>query len=212
MTEAEWLACTDPALLMEMIRTSLGNKVLTDRKIRLLACGGARLFWHDLSDERSRVAVEAAEKYADGLLRLPQVSRRRKAAEEAAYKLPAGPGTNCSPDKRKIALAAASAADTNVNLFHVRQAVGNSLECDLIRDLFFYRSPEIKGTLLHWNDSTIPKLAQAIYDDRAFDRMPILADALEEAGCHDPDILGHCRQPGAHVRGCWVIDLLLRKE
>jgi hypothetical protein len=52
------------------------------------------------------------------------------------------------------------------------------------------------------------KLAEAIYDDLAFSHLPILADALEEAGCNDPDILAHCRQPGEHVRGCWVVDLV----
>jgi hypothetical protein len=55
-------------------------------------------------------------------------------------------------------------------------------------------------------------MAQAIYNDRRFSDLPILADALEEAGCTDPDILTHCRGPGPHVRGCWVIDLLLGKE
>src|SRR5262249_31616753 len=65
---------------------------------------------------------------------------------------------------------------------------------------------------LTWNDGTVPKVAQAIYDDRAFDRMPILADALEDAGCTDQAILDHCRGPGEHVRGCWVVDLLLGKE
>lgn len=54
-------------------------------------------------------------------------------------------------------------------------------------------------------------LAQAIYDERAFDRLPVLADGLEEAGCTDADILAHCRGPGPHVRGCWVVDLLLGK-
>jgi hypothetical protein len=63
-----------------------------------------------------------------------------------------------------------------------------------------------------WNDATVVKLAQAIYDDRAFDRMPILADALEEAGCHDADIRTHCRQPGPHALGCWVIDSILRRD
>jgi hypothetical protein len=58
----------------------------------------------------------------------------------------------------------------------------------------------------------VQKMAQANYDERAFDRMPILAGALEEAGCTSQDILGHCRQPGEHVRGCWVVDLLLGKE
>jgi hypothetical protein len=48
--------------------------------------------------------------------------------------------------------------------------------------------------------------------NRAFNRMPILGDALEEAGCTNPDILNHCRQPGEHVRGCWVVDLVLSKS
>jgi hypothetical protein len=56
------------------------------------------------------------------------------------------------------------------------------------------------------------KLSRAIYDDRAFDRLPVLADALEDAGCTDRTILAHCRSGGEHVRGCWVVDLLLGKQ
>ena len=56
------------------------------------------------------------------------------------------------------------------------------------------------------------KLAQGVYDDRAFDRLPVVGDALEDAGCDNADILDHCRQPGQHVRGCWVVDMLLGKE
>jgi hypothetical protein len=63
-----------------------------------------------------------------------------------------------------------------------------------------------------WRTSNVSALAQSIYDDRAFDRLPILADALEDAGCDNADILNHCRQPGEHVRGCWVVDLVLEKE
>jgi len=63
-----------------------------------------------------------------------------------------------------------------------------------------------------WFTPTVTCLAQAIYEDRAFDRMSILADALEDAGCTNQDILNHCRQPGEHCRGCWVVDLLLGKE
>jgi hypothetical protein len=55
-------------------------------------------------------------------------------------------------------------------------------------------------------------LAEGIYQERAFDRMPILADALQDAGCDNEDVLTHCRQPGEHVRGCWVVDLVLNKE
>jgi hypothetical protein len=63
-----------------------------------------------------------------------------------------------------------------------------------------------------WLTSTVTSLAQAIYTDRAFDRLPILADALEDAGCTNQDILAHCRSNGEHARGCWVVDLLLGRQ
>jgi hypothetical protein len=62
-----------------------------------------------------------------------------------------------------------------------------------------------------WRTEHVVGLAAKMYDDRAFAAMPILADALEEAGCGDADILSHCREPGIHVRGCWVVDLVLDK-
>ena len=83
--------------------------------------------------------------------------------------------------------------------------------CDYIRDIFGFhrfRAVGIDPGWLSWGDGTILKIAQGAYDERAFDRLPILADALEEAGCTNADILAHCRQPGEHVRGCWVIDLI----
>ncbi|MBL8794488.1 MAG: hypothetical protein JNM56_11325 [Planctomycetia bacterium] len=63
-----------------------------------------------------------------------------------------------------------------------------------------------------WRTPTAIAIAQAIYDERAFDRLPILADALEDAGCTHVDLLNHCRQPGEHVRGCWAVDLVLGRE
>ena len=62
-----------------------------------------------------------------------------------------------------------------------------------------------------WPTSDVVALAKGIYEERAFDRMPILADALQDAGCDNEDILSHCRGPGPHVRGCWVVDLVLGK-
>jgi hypothetical protein len=62
-----------------------------------------------------------------------------------------------------------------------------------------------------WRSSDVLGLAQAAYDNRAFDRLPLLADAVMDAGCGDEAILGHCRGPGPHVRGCWVVDLVLGK-
>jgi hypothetical protein len=63
-----------------------------------------------------------------------------------------------------------------------------------------------------WLTSNVVAIAQGIYAERAFDRMPILADALEDAGCDNADVLNHCREAGVHVRGCWVVDLLLVKN
>jgi hypothetical protein len=63
-----------------------------------------------------------------------------------------------------------------------------------------------------WLTADVVAHATGIYLDRAFDRLPILADASEEAGCADAGVLAHCRSSGLHVRGCWVVDLLLSKE
>ncbi len=84
-------------------------------------------------------------------------------------------------------------------------------QCNLVRDIF---GNPFRPVVLApaWQTANVVGLAQTIYDERAFDRMPILGDALEDAGCTNADILNHCRQPGEHVRGCWVVDLLLGKK
>jgi hypothetical protein len=85
----------------------------------------------------------------------------------------------------------------------------------LLRDIFavpFHLPSPVRATALASGEGAVPKLAQSIYDGGAFDRLPILADALEDAGYTDADILDHCRGPGPHFRGCWVVDLLLGKE
>jgi hypothetical protein len=63
-----------------------------------------------------------------------------------------------------------------------------------------------------WRTGTAVALARQMYDAREFSAMPILADALQDAGCENADVLGHCRGPGPHVRGCWVVDLVLGKS
>jgi hypothetical protein len=83
---------------------------------------------------------------------------------------------------------------------------GAILNC-VFRDPFL-RPVTLDPSLL---SDTVMKMATAIYSERAWDRLPILADALEEAGCTDVAILEHCRGPGPHVRGCWVVDLILGK-
>jgi hypothetical protein len=84
------------------------------------------------------------------------------------------------------------------------------LVADIMRDIVGnpFRTMTIDPA---WLTSTVLTLAQGIYAERAFDRLPILADALQDAGCENADMLGHCRGPGPHVRGCWVVDLILGK-
>lgn len=87
---------------------------------------------------------------------------------------------------------------------------GMSALCDLLRDQYSpFRSVTVSP---HWfaaNEGTVRKLTAVIFDEGAYHLLPILGDALEEAGCADTDILSHCREPRAHLRGCWVIDLLV---
>jgi hypothetical protein len=87
-------------------------------------------------------------------------------------------------------------------------------QCRLVRDVFGnpFRLAALDPAWLAWEGGTVVKLAQAVYDDRAFDCLPVLADALEDAGCEQADVLDHLRGHGAHVRGCWAVDLLLGKE
>jgi len=84
-------------------------------------------------------------------------------------------------------------------------------QSELIRDLF--GNPFRPVTILpEWLTSTVVSLATGIYIEKAFDRMPILADALQDAGCDDEQVLGHCRGSGPHTRGCWAVDGCLGKD
>jgi hypothetical protein len=114
----------------------------------------------------------------------------------------------------------AVAKDVTTEWVNLAADLRNNLPADkrplvaFLHDIFGllpFRPVTIAPAWAAWNDGTVVTLAKAIYEDRAFDRLPILADALEEAGCGNADILAHCRQPGEHVRGCWVVDLLLGK-
>jgi len=100
------------------------------------------------------------------------------------------------------------------SVYRAAEAQERRLLCKLLQDVVSnpFTSTAIRRSWLTWKDGAIPKMAQLIYDDRAFDRLPLLADALEDAGCTDADILAHCRSGGEHVRGCWVVDLLLGKS
>ena len=84
------------------------------------------------------------------------------------------------------------------------------IQANLLRDIFGnpFRPVAFDPA---WLTSDVLALARGIYDERAFGRMPILADALQDAGCGNEDVLSHCRGAGPHVRGCWVVDRVLEK-
>jgi hypothetical protein len=86
-------------------------------------------------------------------------------------------------------------------------------QADALREVLShpFGSRALDAGWLAWGDGTLGKLARAIYEERAFDQMPVLGDALEDAGCTDERILRHCREAQEHVRGCWLVDLLLGK-
>lgn len=94
-------------------------------------------------------------------------------------------------------------------------AAEKARQAALLRDIFGnpFRPPSaIDASWLAWKDGIVVRLAQGIYQEHAFNRLPILADSLEEAGCADPELLAHCRQQAEHARGCWLLDRLLDKS
>jgi hypothetical protein len=111
------------------------------------------------------------------------------------------------------AIANPGAASSD-NKFCASQTAEERVQTVLLHCIFdnLFSSVTMAPAVLAWNDSTVVKLAQGIYQERAFDRLPLLADALDKAGCDDDDILNHCRKVGPHVRGCWVVDLILGRE
>jgi hypothetical protein len=216
MTEAEWLTTTDdPREMLEYVEN------VSQRKWRLFLCGCARNSWHTHSVEEGRAATETAERYADGLVTAEELT----AARRRAHELVASKAEELSPSDRAIwdALPATYVEPSRAydcalwNFTQFGQGANRSPAeyakyCDLLRDIFGnpFRPVVFDPA---WRTSDVMLLAQSIYEERAFDRMPILADALQDAGCDSDDILGHLRDPhAAHVRGCWALDLVLGKE
>src|SRR5262249_30548289 len=91
-----------------------------------------------------------------------------------------------------------------------RQAQAALLRCVL--GPLPFRRVAVEPAWLARNDGAARKIAQAVYDERRFADLPVLADALEESSCTDAELLDHLRSPGPHARGCWAVDALLRRE
>ena len=220
MTEAEWLACEGPNAMLLFLRDRA-----SERKLRLFACACCRRIWDWLGDERSRAAVEIAEDHADGLADDSRLHTARNDASDCELLL----GNRLNPDESAraaywtlleqefigvaelvriaVSIAAAARRTEPIEAAVSREACW---QVRLLRDIIGnpFRPVAIDPA---WLTANVLDLARTIYAERAFDRLPILADALMDAGCDDPLILDHCRSSGPHVRGCWVVDLLLGK-
>ena len=214
MTEAEWLRAADLQGLAAMERYLEGlrthRRKAGRRKIRLFGRACCRGVWELLSD-RERSWVAEAERIADGEVPVPPDANSRYseigfgAIEEGLAQARFAAFCTLSSSATLAAWTVAA---------HVCLATGPHQyagHCRLLREVFGNPFAEVKmaKAWLRANDRAVERLARGIYEERAFDRLPILADALEDAGCANADILGHLRSPGPHVRGCWVVDLCL---
>jgi hypothetical protein len=229
MNESAWLAAADPDPMLNYLRAGGGRA--SERKLRLLACACCRHVWELLPDERSRSAVAVIERYADGRATPRELGAARLDALRVSRgrrgRVPYLAASNRIGDTlwNVLSVAAETLAGVAVD---TAQATGSSQaaawnaalaaaardQAALVREIFGnpFRPAKVDPAWLAWHRGIVERLARAIYDGHAFDRMPVLADALEEAGCTDADILDHCRQPVGHVRGCWALDLLLGRE
>lgn len=233
MTKPEWLACDDPVPMLRFMST---REEVSERKLRLFCCACVRRLWRLLTDERSRQAVEAVERYFDGAATVEEIDeavhraaaatwgRPNVALEEAANAAYRTAGDLRGPvqDAREVSEHAARAAGWEPCASELDPEPSDELEgrekaaqADLLRDIDGnpYRIVKVDRSTLA---TIIVALARAAYNERGLPagtldplRLGVLADALEEAGGTGAVILSHLRSEGPHVRGCWAVDLLL---
>jgi hypothetical protein len=234
MNEADWLSCTDPSLLLPSREGDL-----PERKLRLFACACTRRVWHLLTRESVRNAVLTAERFADGQaghdeLRSGWLTVRKALSttplstrwEDALMAALNSTSERITPwNAGEAARMAAHALDADWRQQHPvsdragdkeRQRTGSpderAYQCHLFRDLVPFQPVAIDPVWLTWEGSQVVALARTIHDEQRWQDLPVLADALEEAGCTDQVLLDHCRKGGKHARGCWLLDRLLGLE
>ncbi len=230
MSEDQWLTCADPKSMLAFL---LGK--VSDRKLRLFSCACCRRIWR-LFNEKERKAVEAAENFADGTITWQQLDAvwdadgvtavghtvdgatskdtRWGADWAATNEIQAAFEREATTLRRPFSSDPAGIrawAAARLQMRDATQRRENIAQVNLLREIFGnpFRPAIFDPT---WRTLTAVALAQAMYEQRNGDRLLDLADDLERAGCLDQPILGHCREAGGHVRGCWVVDLVLGKE
>jgi hypothetical protein len=214
MTEAEWLEANDGYPMLQFLE----GKNPSQRKIHLFVCACCRLIhWDTMRSLGVQEAVLVGERFADGLATESELRTARELASRRYTK-----SFGSVEQVVREALWTAHLA-TGVAMFRWEEHLPAAriiwgakyvrgprvykhltpdakrrvrIQCDLLRDLFApFAASAVHPAWLAWNESTIPKIARAIYEERSFSDLPILADALEDAGCTDANLVGHCRGP-----------------
>jgi len=234
MTEADWQASGKPDEMLHFLwQRGSRRSSPSGRKLRLFVCGCCRLAWDLITAPDVRLAVEVAELFADGQasteqrdadslplhIRLHQERRRDATAHLAVLagvenKHLRGAAVQAASLVRLRATAALESAPRPRprGKWKRCKAEQRALICNLVREIFgnpFRATAPIPPEVLNWSNGTVRRIAVGIYEERAFEDLPILADALEEAGCSDVEIIDHLRGPGPHVRGCFALDRVL---
>jgi hypothetical protein len=231
--ERTWLLAQDPRPMLK----ELFDRPWSKRKVRLFMVACCRALAFFLTEERLRQAIDVAERFADGLASAKKLQRTFEAVDPPEALI----GEDLFRFNVTAMVAAALAPDPDQGdirscrvwdwLHHAESVVGAHAFCEpggagdpeeaeqrsfavqanLLRDIL--GNPLRPVTVdRHWLGAEIVERAERIYQERAFDRLPALADALEQGGCTNADLLVHLRSPGPHARGCWAVDLVLARE
>jgi hypothetical protein len=215
MTEAEWLACEEPRTLWEFV---CGKA--SDRKLRLFSAASFKRLLRALPDPRQQRGVEILEQMAEGTV---TANKRRETVTDVRHAIPPDDWVDTQPAIDHLHYVAlmlyrefvSSSIATHALSATAGLANGDAErkeQAELLRDIFGNPFRLVAFDPAHLT-STAVALASQMYESRDFSAMPILADALQDAGCDNDDILNHCRDPKqVHVRGCWVVDLVLGKS
>ena len=227
MTADEWETTAD-------LKAMLAVRQVRNRKrpLRLFAVGCCRQLGKWVSDDTLWDALAACERFADGEIKESGLARWVAAVNRARAAVQDGPRKR-DQRSREAALhtifytvhnhrCGYTSADgtSNVPLHTLDDHSGFSAkELARLRVLFPHLLRDVFGNPFRpvqfakgWRSESAVSLARTAYDTRDFTLLPVLADALEEAGCDHAEVLSHCRGPGPHVRGCWVVDLVLGKS
>jgi hypothetical protein len=235
VTEAEWMTCRDPEQLLRFL-----NALVRERKVRLFACACVRRVAHLLSSSCSLRVLALAEEVADRWIHPVRLMDESRLAREAIPESWPFPQVVAARAAAATVLPGFSVAEAIHVLREVREALtaASSEELDRLprrgrqgrrqaeREQGCELLREVIGNPFHpvaldaaWQTPAVVSLARAAYDHRELPagtldphRLAVLADALEDTGCDNREILDHLRGPGPHVRGCWVLDKLLGRE